>query len=269
MRTGWVNKIGAFPVGKHPQGTDFGAVALSSPPKGCGHTTEGTGEIPNYSSSSPHFTIGRAGISQHRQLGRMAGTLRNEAGGTDTNRLIRVQFELVGFSSVAPWTPGPKQSDMLAALFEFSEKECGIPEDHVWPDKFSDTPLQPGQIWATTNNPRRNRRFPEEPGWYTHAEIPENSHWDMGSCLITPLMQREPLPPLVDSFALVERVKDGDGWKSSEVSPFFSESGALKDWMIRTKEDGDKVLRRKVWAALLENRAFVAERRVPPDLIRS
>jgi hypothetical protein len=260
MRTGWVTKLpGGIPVRKVPMGVFWGKVDSNSPPKGVAHTTEGFSEVPNYGGASPHFTIGEKHVSQHRPLGDMAGTLRNEAGGVETNRLVRLQFELVGFSSLKPWLPDSTfQRDALAGLFEMADKDLGIPKTHVWPD-----PLEPGHIWASETNPRRDKKFPSVAGWYCHGEIPENDHWDMGSCLITKLMQGDDDREMADMFSLVEvkRAKTG-GLVADEISPFFSSKAALRDWTIRSGKDEEEKLRKRVWDAMLDNRVQVAKRRV-------
>ncbi|MDP9223572.1 MAG: hypothetical protein M3P18_06895, partial [Actinomycetota bacterium] len=87
----------------------------------------------------------------------------------------------------------------LSGLFELADKDLDIPKTHVWPD-----PLEPGHIWASEDNPRRAKKFPSVAGWYGHGEIPENDHWDMGSCLISKLMVGDDDREMVDTFALVE-----------------------------------------------------------------
>jgi hypothetical protein len=270
MKTGWIKKLGPIKVERREMGRDFGAVDLSSPPKGCCHTTEGNSEVPNYGDSAPQFTIGKEGVYQHRKLGRMAGTLRHDSG-PPTNGVLRIQFEMVGFSSVKPWAPTERQQEFLHHLFEFAHDECDIPKDHVWPDDLADTPLGPGQLWATTNNPRRKKKFPSEPGWYFHAEIPGgNSHWDMGSCLITPILKRSSMPKLVTAYALVVREKGKDGvFRSDEISPFFSKRDALWDWMVRPVRGEPDQIRFRVRRALVEGQLHVAERKLRPDDIKA
>lgn len=251
MRTGWVDSIpnvldgGRIAVARNPQGQDYGAVDMSSPPKGCMHTTEGS-SLPAYGGNAPHFTIAKDKLYQHRALGRMAGTLQNLSGGVETNRLIRIQFELVGFSQMEPWLPGPVfQRDALASLFEFAERELGVPEDHVFPDDLG------GGTWATASNPRRRSgKFPGTPGWYGHVEIPENSHWDPGSLMSSKLMANEPTPPLVDAFTLMvsfahKHDKDEVHRHALELSPKFSTEKELRAWTVKDRE-----LRGKVWRAL-------------------
>lgn len=266
MRTGLIEQLpGKIPVRHVPMGTFWGKVDLNSPAKGVGHTTEGVSEVPNYGGSAPHFTIGQKFVSQHRPLGDMAGTLRNEGGGVETNRLVRLQFELVGFSSLKPWLPDSSlQRDALAGLYEFAEQELDIPKKHVWPDV-----LEPGHVWAVEDNPRRPKKFPGTPGWYAHGEVPENTHWDMGSCLISNLMDKTDEPEMVKAYALVEshRAKRG-GLIVDEISPFFSAKGALRDWMVRSDKGGEDKLRWRVWDAMLENRVHVAERRVEDTEVR-
>ena len=259
MRTGWVEKLGGIPVRHIPMGTFWGKVDVNSPPKAVAHTTEGLSEVPNYGGSSPHFTIGQKHVSQHRPLGDMAGTLRNESGGVETNRLVRLQFELVGFSSLKPWLPESTfQRDALSGLFDMAEKDLDIPKEHVWPD-----PLEPGHIWASVNNPRRPKKFPSVAGWYFHGEVPENEHWDMGSCLITKLMAGDDDDEMIDTYSLVEvkRAKTG-GLITDEISPFFKTKKELRDWTVRPTEGDDEKLRWRVWDAMVENKVQVAKRRV-------
>jgi hypothetical protein len=125
-------------------------------------------------------------------LGDMAGTLRNAGSGIEANRLVRLQFELVEFSSLKPWLPDSSfQRDALTALYEFAQQELGIPKTHVWPDT-----LEPGTVWAVENNPRRPKKFPGTAGWYSHGEVPENTLWDMGSCFISKLMDQTDEPDM-------------------------------------------------------------------------
>jgi hypothetical protein len=58
---GFINKLpGGIEVIHLPAAKDWGDVDLSSPPKGCGHTTEGT-SLPSYREGqrdAPTFTVG-------------------------------------------------------------------------------------------------------------------------------------------------------------------------------------------------------------------
>lgn len=262
MPTGFINKLpGGIEVVHRPAEQQFGDVDLNSPPKGCGHTTEGT-SLPSYGpgqTDAPTFTVGTDKVWQHRGLEKVCGTLQNLAGGVETNRLIRIQFELIGFTSVRPWLPaGQFQRDALAAIKELAHDELGVPPEHVWRDKQDDG------ILATPAYHRRHSKFPAVPGWYGHVEIPENDHFDWGSLRWNDL---DPGPAMVDALAFVERFKNDRGqWRTREISPFFSSKAALRDWAVVPDRPGDvdseDELRRSLFDALCENRVWVATRKV-------
>jgi hypothetical protein len=270
MLTGFINSLpGGIRVVHLPAERQFGDIDLDSPPKGCGHTTEGTG-LPSYGpgqTDSPTFTVGHGTVWQHRGLGKTCGTLVNAPGGVDTNRLIRIQFELVGFTSTELWLPSDAfQRDALAAIKELAHDELGVPREHVFPDKQDE-----GVVLATTSYRRRHEKFPSVPGWYGHVEIPENDHFDWGSLRWNDL---EAAPTMVDALAFVERFKNDQGkWRTREISPFFSGKAALRDWAVvpdkPTDPDHEDELRRSLFNSLCENRVFVATRRVPKEKVRS
>lgn len=269
MPSGFIKKLpGGIKVEHRPAETQFGDVDLDSPPKGCGHTTEGM-SIPSYGpgqTDAPTFTVGTETVVQHRGLGKSCGTLQNAAGGLETNRLFRIQFELVGFSTRESWLPSSSfQAEALAAIKELAHDKFGVPRDHVWPDN------QPGGTLATVAFRRRHSKFPEVPGWYAHVEVPENDHWDWGSLRWSDL---EAGPQMVDALAFVERFKNAKGkWRSREISPFFATKGALRDWAVvpdRPKDEDDEgELRRSLFDAMIENRVWVAQRKVPEDKVRA
>ena len=269
MATGCINKLpGGIEVIHRPAEKQWGDVNLDSPPKGCGHTTEGSG-LPSYGvgqTNAPTFTIGEQNVWQHRGLEKSCGTLQNQAGGVpETNRFIRIQFELIGLSSQESWLPSSSfQREALAAIKELAFDKLGVPRKHVWPDK------QDGGTIAVESYHRRHSKFPNVPGWYGHVEIPENSHWDWGSLRWNDL---EAGPNMVDSLAFVERFKNNQGkWRSREISPFFSNKAALRNWAV--VPDGSNIdemdeLRRSLFNSMIENRVFVAKRRVPEDKLHS
>ena len=162
MATGFINKLpGGIKVEHLPADKDWGDVDLDSPPKGCGHTTEVAG-LPSYGpgqTDSPTFTIGEDTVWQHRGLGKSCGTLQNLAGGIpQTNRFIRIQFELIGFSSREKWLPKSSfQVEALGAIKELARDKLDVPPDHVWPDKQED-----GTI-ADVDYHRRHSKFPDVP----------------------------------------------------------------------------------------------------------
>lgn len=268
MADGFINKLpGGIEVVHRPAERQFGDVDMDSPPKGCGHTTEG-GNLPSYGegqTDAPTFTIGTDTVWQHRGLGKSCGTLRNEPGGIpETNRFIRIQFELIGFSSQESWLPSSSfQREALAAIKELAHDKLDVPRDHVWPDRQDD-----GTI-AVESYHRRHSKFPNVAGWYGHVEVPENSHWDWGSLRWNDL---DAGPNMVDALAFVERFKNSQGkWRSREISPFFSNKAAVRNWAVipdgSNLDDMDE-LRRSLFDALLENRVRVAKRKVPEDKIR-
>jgi hypothetical protein len=269
MASGFINKLpGGISVDHRPAETQFGEVDLDSPPKGCGHTTEGT-QLPSYregQTDAPTFTIGERRVWQHRGLEKSCGTLQNLPGGiAETNRFIRIQFELIGFSSQETWLPRLSfQRDVLVAIKELAHDELGVPRDHVWPDK------QDGGTIAVDTYHRRHSKFPSMPGWYGHVEIPENSHWDWGSLRWNDL---EAGPDLVDALAFVERFKNSQGkWRTREISPFFLNRGALRDWAVKPDSpsniDTEDELRANLFQAFFDNRVWVAERKIPEDKVR-
>ena len=193
MPTGFIDKLpGGIDVIHLPAEQQWGDVDLDSPPKGCGHTTEGT-SLPSYGSgqaNAPTFTIGPGKVWQHRALGKVCGTLKN-------------LFELIGFSTRKLWLPARQfQRDALAAIKELAHDELDVPRQHVWPDQQDDVTL------ATINYPRRSSKFPPIPGWYGHVEIPENDHWDWGSLRWHDL---DAGTQMVEALAFVERFKNARG----------------------------------------------------------
>jgi hypothetical protein len=269
VATGFIDKLpGGIDVVHRPADTQFGDVDFDSRPKGCGHTTETTG-LPSYGegqTDAPTLTVGLETVWQHRALGKTCGTLRNLAGGVETNRLIRIQFELIGFSTRESWVPASSfQREALAAIKELAHEELGVPREHVWPDKQDDG------ILATPEYRRRRSKFPGVSGWYGHVEIPENDHWDWGSLRWNEL---EAGPSMVEALAFVERFKNAAGkWRSREISPFFSTKAALRDWAVvpdnPSDPDTEDELRRSLFDAMCENRVWVARRQVPEDKVRS
>ena len=268
MATGFIDKLpGGIAVIHLPAEQDWGDVDMSSPPKGCGHTTEGT-SLPSYrtgQTDAPTFTIGPDKVWQHRALGKVCGTLQNMAGGVETNRIIRIQFELIGFSSRELWLPSKAfQQDALTAVRELAHNELGVPREHVWPDQQDDG------IIATTTYRRRQSKFPATPGWYGHAEIPENDHWDWGSLRWNDL---DPGPDMVDALAFIAGSQVNGTFQTREISPFFATKAALRDWAVvpdsPANADTEDDLRQALFDALCDNHVWVATRKVAKDQVRS
>lgn len=270
MATGFLNQLpGGISVIHRKADKDWGGTDMDSPRKGCGHTTEGN-SLPSYGlnqQDAPTFTIGTKKVWQHRALGKGCGTLQNDAGGGETNTLVHIQFELIGFSSVHSWLPTEAfQRDALSAIKELAHDELGVPRGHVWPDR-----QETGEVLATEKYERRKKKFPHEPGWYGHVEIPENDHWDWGSLKWDSLESGE--SQMVEALAFVERFKKANGkWDTREISPFFSGKGALRNWAVvpdGTNLDHEDDLRKSFFDALCTNRVWVARRMVAPELVKT
>jgi len=266
MASGFVNKLpGGIDVTKRPAQKDWGGVDEDSPPKGVGHTTQ-TDDLPSYGEGqrdAPTFTVGPRKVWQHRALMKGCGTLQNDAGGTQTNTLARIQIEIIGFSSRTSWLPDSSfQVDALAAIKELAHDELDVPRQHVWPDK------QDGSVddMAQEAYVRRQSKFPQQAGWYAHVEIPENDHWDWGSLRWDDLQGGA---DMVEALAFVERFKTASGrFRTREISPFFANRAALRNWAVvpdGANVDDDDELRRSLFDAMIENRVWVAKRRVAAD----
>lgn len=158
---------------------------LSVPPKGVLHTTEGgwDGSLSVFRNvtGTPTFmggfdvTSGRHRVAQFMPIGEMALTLKNAAGGTETNREVRVQIEALGFSQFGGkkrWFLGVDRKslseatkNMLADLVWSAGEAAGIPHRHA------------GLGFGN----RSVSQWDSEAGWYAHSEAPENDHGDVGN----------------------------------------------------------------------------------------
>lgn len=209
MRTGRVDKIKSLDGGTitvhQKQGPSTGAIDMKAPAIGVLHTIEWKYILSGYPRGCPTLAIGKPGATTRSRLeqwipfGNYATALQNDPGGVETNRRIRVQIELAGYSSLQPWLPADKeQTVQLASFMEWAKHNLDIPESRPFPDT-----LQSGVIWATEGNPRRRSGlFTRTPGWYGHVEIPENDHWDPGSLKTRVLLALDPEPDMVVRRAL-------------------------------------------------------------------
>lgn len=231
MQLGWIASIrnilhprfgpDSFAVVRRPRACDAGSFTGDNPPRppiGVGHTTE-TRFVPRYRpQTAPVWTVGslsplRPGsqIVQHLPVGRFACALRNAPGGIETNRRARSQIEVVGFSAIEPWMVTDRlQRAQLASLLEWHARHLGVPERRPWPDDHRSHSLP----WAVEDNYWRvNSKYGEEAGWFYHLEVPENTHWDMGSFLMRKLLEME---DLVLAYQLMAVWRTGDGHRHSE-----------------------------------------------------
>lgn len=170
IKQAWLDHAGPYKVERVNVPCLSADVSLTIPAKGVGHTTEGSWDSAmsvfrrHY---APTFMVGRDGnrvrIVQFCPLGKIASALRNTAGGVETNRWARAQIELVARSSRASWQPDTDVMRAYAALLYELRDVAGIPLRHI------------------TNQSRDPRVWRDSAGWFDHAGVPENSHWDMGA----------------------------------------------------------------------------------------
>ncbi|WP_426566366.1 hypothetical protein ACPPVT_07420 [Angustibacter sp. McL0619] len=172
---------------RHPYPVDAGDWTQRTDPKGCLHTTEGSG-WPSYDdgAKAPHATVlptpGKGvDVRQHTPFSRAARALRNAPGGVQTNRDYVLQFELIG--TCAKGGPGyywPDADDaVLADLYRKVIKPASdalhipiaAPSFQAYPDSFGES------------NPRRfsGPHFDTYSGWLGHQHVPENDHGDPGA----------------------------------------------------------------------------------------
>jgi hypothetical protein len=179
IRTRWLAHAGAYRVERRPAPESHLVVDLSRPPAGVGHTTECSFECAlrvfrrHY---APNFLVGRdrrgrVRIVQLIPLGEAGTTLRNLSGGVETNRWARAQIELAAHSHVYQWQPDPGVMHAFSALLYALRDAAGIPLSRPYIDAYTGAAV----AWR-----RRDGKWGRTPGWFNHAEIPENNHWDMG-----------------------------------------------------------------------------------------
>lgn len=167
---------------------------VGGPYRGVLHTTEGTsyaGAKGAYvkNKSNPHFTVEGGKVYQHVPINRAARAMQNRSGGVETNRQSAVQIEVVGYASKPNWAP--ETIEATRKLMAWIESQTGI---RPYAPRFLGN--GDGTI-AILNAPQRmaNQAWLRWDGWCGHQHVPENTHWDPGTCPITALLVREPLTP--------------------------------------------------------------------------
>lgn len=194
----WLSKAGPYRIEKIPCPHPNLNIDMSAPPTGVPHTTEGGWDSAMSvfrQHFAPHFLVGSGRLAQLVPLGKMGTSLEHPSGMPETNRIARVQIEIVGFSKETPWLPDPKTTDVLAELMALLKDEADIPLVHPFPEKMPRLP------WATEAFPRRHAgKWGHVPGWYGHVEVPGNSHWDCGALRWSALLsaakkKAEPVKP--------------------------------------------------------------------------
>lgn len=139
------------------------------------HTTETQGYVEHLEYPS-QFQVGEGFIGQHRPLWARGEALRGDI----TNDPYAMQIEIVGYSKLNVWLPGPLSLQPLVALVAFLHDrgliKTGTKRPADWPTKLDRGPQ------AVESYYRRNAGlWPNTPGVYGHVDIPFNTHYDPGS----------------------------------------------------------------------------------------
>lgn len=170
-----------------------GGAWLRSPAIGVIHSTEG-GSWPGYGNGSgaPHLTLDPQSrqVRQHVRFGRAARSLRNRAGGQQTNRAGTIQLEVIGtcarkLAQDRGWTYLPDLHDddlaWLATILAEVHEATGVPltTSVEWRD-YRDGAK--GGSYGERNGLRLGERaWAQYTGWLGHMHVPENDHGDPGS----------------------------------------------------------------------------------------
>lgn len=189
-----------YPEAVRDPGNNAGSyLGDSSKRKGLVHTTEGRSYAAARaayvtSNSWPHFTGSYAQgffqIWQHSPISVASRSLRNLAGGVETNRDWVVQIELVGSCDPknASWgdqyiTYFPQgYLDGIAAWMRWVEAQFGVPRScgvtfESYPASYGNNGVRlQGSAWNNYS------------GWLGHQHVPENDHGDPGNLNIAYLL---------------------------------------------------------------------------------
>lgn len=215
--------------------TRDGGSMIGGPPRIVDHSTE-TARIPSYgdpkgNNRAPHFTVDRDGlVLQHQPINRAARALRNEAGGVQTNRMGKycVQIERVGYAKEGDDIPAAQLLSMQL-LHQWIFAQTGT--KRYWRGKKG------GGHCYGTNSPCRmsDYEWTNFSGICAHAEVPENSHWDVGSFRLSILFSAGSQYIGDDDMdVLLER-----GMRSNLVGYY---QDALNSWARRVNEEfGDNL----------------------------
>lgn len=202
-----------YPDAISDPGNDAGEYTDTGEPKGLLHTTEGksySGSKAAYiaNNSWPHFTAtyetGSFKIYQHNPLNKPSRSLRNEAGGVQTNRDNVIQIELVGTADrtkadswgsfyVGNWPRG--YYDGIKKWMRWVEANHHVPKKctvtfKTYPESYGSNGVRlTGSQWDAYS------------GWLGHMHAPENTHGD---------------PGLIDIDYLLEDDDDMYGWTEDE-----------------------------------------------------
>lgn len=159
----------------HPL-TGPGSAYTGGPFKIVWHTTEGSTAAGAFAAlrsahADSHFVVDDKNIYQLIDTDFSSKSLRNAAGGVETNRDSAIQIELVGFAGK------PKNRATLEnarRLARWIEEVHGVPR--VWPNGLPKPPTAAGGDPGGHN--RNAQVWNLQGGHYGHSQVPENTHWD-------------------------------------------------------------------------------------------
>jgi hypothetical protein len=197
------------------------------------HTTEGDtlegaiGALETHHSQS-HFVVGRSQDGSYKivqliDTARASKSLRNDAGGVQTNKDSAIQIEMVGRAGK------PKDQQMLALcrqLLRWIEATHFVPR--LWPNGFC-VPAVNGNDAGHHN--RDAHTWDTQGGYYGHEHVPENQHWD-------PALTKEETEFLMadEAVAIVPEPT------AASALPQFKVSGVTPDTLnLRATPNGPKV----------------------------
>lgn len=142
------------------------------------HTTEGSTRDGAFAAfranrSDPHFTVDHAGIYQHINTSIAARSLRNAAGGVETNKDSALQIEVVGFAHLLK---NPATLRNVARLCRWLEQVHSV--SAAWPNGLPKVATPGGHDPGGHN--RNAVNWNTKSGHFGHCHVPENTHWDPG-----------------------------------------------------------------------------------------
>lgn len=236
------------------------------PRKGVLHTTEGktyAGARGAYvaNKSWPHFTCsqegGRFRVWQHEPVDEASRSLRNLAGGVQTNTDGVIQIEMVGTCNTAnrsSWGTHYVENwpvfykDGIARLMRWVEVNAGVARRVGV--KFKSYPAS----YGSGNGVRlSNQMFDVYSGWLGHQHVPENLHGDPGLIDVTYLLTHgvvvTPPPPATTAPASVVHFPEDDMTRNE----FPYSSDANGDAWLHTSLPYGKVMSIIPWTAHVEH----------------
>ena len=139
-------------------------------PRLCLHTTQTPGYVERLRFPT-EFQVGEHVIGQHRPL-----WARGAA--TDEHDHDLLQIEIVGFSGLDRWLPGPASLPPLVALMALLHRRRFVATSLRRPDRW---PIRLDRLPAAVDTYYRRHEVWDDPHVYGHVEIPGDEHWDPGS----------------------------------------------------------------------------------------